>query len=229
MKFPFKIIDLTHTLSTTSPSWDLGCGFAHETTLNYDDCPTGTQFKVQQVAMPAGIGTHIDAPAHCIKNGLTVAELDLVEHHLITQCLVIDVSNQAHEQYTIRPQDILIFEQQHGTIGKHSFVIFYTGWEKHWHDAEKYRNNLVFPCLGEQAAQLLLERNIAGIGIDTLSPDRPENDYPVHQLMLQNQKYIVENVANAKQLPAAGAYSLTLPMKVSELTEAPVRLIGLCH
>ena len=91
--------------------------------------------------MPAGIGTHIDAPAHCIKDGLSVSDLDFIANHLITQCVVIDVSHQAHERYTIREQDILIFEQRHGTINEHTFVIFYTGWEKFWDDAIKYRNN----------------------------------------------------------------------------------------
>ncbi|KTD42190.1 cyclase family protein [Legionella parisiensis] len=227
MTFPFKIIDMTHTLSPESPSWDMDCGFSHKTVLNYDECSTAVQFKVQEMSMPAGIGTHIDAPAHCFKKGLHVAQLDLIDHHLITQCVVIDVSHQSHEHYRITRKDILDFEKKHQTIAEHSFVIFYTGWEKHWHDAQQYRNNLVFPCISEEAAQLILERNSAGIGIDTLSPDRPENDYIVHQLMLENKKYIVENVCNATKLPVLGAYSMVLPMKIADLTEAPVRLIGL--
>ncbi|AUH72015.1 metal-dependent hydrolase [Legionella sainthelensi] len=227
MTFPYKIIDLTQTLSSESPSWDLGCGFAHQTTLDYDDCPTRVKFKVQNIAMPAGIGTHLDAPAHCIKNGLHIAELDLVGHHLITHCFVIDVSHKSHEHYTITEQDLLDFENKYEIISEHSFVIFYTGWEKFWNDADKYRNNLVFPCLSEKIAKLLLKKNIAGIGIDTLSPDRPENNYIVHQLMLENKRYIVENICNASKLPPSGAYSLVLPMKIADLTEAPIRLIGL--
>lgn len=227
MTFPYKIIDLTHTLSSESPSWDIGCGFAYQTTLDYDDCTTRVKFKVQKIAMPAGIGTHLDAPAHCIKNGLHIAELDLMSHHLITHCFVIDVSHKSYEYYTITEQDLLDFESKYEMISEHSFVIFYTGWEKFWNDADKYRNNLVFPCLSQKVAELLLKRNIAGIGIDTLSPDRPENNYIVHQLMLQNKRYIVENICNASKLPPTGAYSMVLPMKIADLTEAPVRLIGL--
>ena len=48
-------------------------------------------------------------------------------------------------------------------------------------------------------------------------------------MMLSNTATIIENVANAKQLPAAGAFSLALPMKVSNATEAPVRLVGFCR
>lgn len=227
MAFPFKIVDLTHTLSTTSPSWDLDCGFSHTTTLNYDDCTAEVKFKVQEIRTPAGIGTHIDAPAHCIKDALHVAELDLIKHHLITECIVIDVSPQSDENYTITRKDVVAFEKKYGKISEHAFIIFYTGWEKYWNNAKQYQNNLIFPCLSEETGQLLLERNIAGIGIDTLSPDRPDNHYIVHQLMLQNNKYIVENVANATELPPTGAYSMVLPMKIAEATEAPIRLLGL--
>ena len=38
-------------------------------------------------------------------------------------------------------------------------------------------------------------------------------------------KNIIENVANASQMPPAGAYSVALPMKIQEGTEAPVRLV----
>ncbi len=41
------------------------------------------------------------------------------------------------------------FENRYVMISEHSFVIFYTGWEKFWKDADKYRNNLVFPCLSQ--------------------------------------------------------------------------------
>lgn len=107
------------------------------------------------------------------------------------------------------------------------FVLFYTGWEKHWPNPEKYRNNLVFPSISAHVAQLLLERNIAGIGIDTLSPDTADSGYPVHQLLLQAGKYIIENVANAHSLPPIGAWTLALPWKIINATESPVQLIGL--
>lgn len=182
---------------------------------------------MQEIALPAGMVTHMDAPAHCVKEGLTIADLDLVGHHLITHCVVIDVSPQSHARYLITEQDILDFEKRYGTISPPTFVIFYTGWEKFWHDANQYRHDLLFPSLDASAAQLILERNCAGIGIDTLSPDRPDSCYIVHQLLLQNKKYIVENVFNANKLPATGAFSMALPIKVADLTEAPISLIGL--
>ena len=73
---------------------------------------------------------------------------------------------------------------------------------------------------------LLLKRNIAGLGIDTLSPDTPQSGYPVHQALLGEGKYIIENVANAIQLPPIGSFSLALPILTIGGTEAPIRLVA---
>jgi kynurenine formamidase len=78
-----------------------------------------------------------------------------------------------------------------------------------------------------EAARLLLERDIVGLRIDTLSPDSPHSKFAVHQLLLSNEKYIVENVANTDKLPPTGSWCLIAPLKIAGGTEAPVRLIGL--
>src|ERR1700722_20945542 len=70
-------IDLTHALSPEIPCWDNDCGFQHGLTLDYADCSTDIKFRVQKFEMPAGIGTHMDAPAHCIPGGKTIDEISL--------------------------------------------------------------------------------------------------------------------------------------------------------
>lgn len=220
-----KIIDLTHTLSPQTPSWDGSCGFEHETSIDYEDFSTEAKFRVQTIKMHAGIGTHMDAPSHCFKNAKNIADLAL--ETLITSCIVIDVSSKSHERYLATPEDIKTFEKTHRQIPKGAFVIFYTGWDKHWSTPEQYRNNHIFPSVSKEAAQLLLERDVAGLGIDTLSPDRPDSGFPVHQEILGAGKYIVENIANASKLPPIGSYSFALPIKVAGGTEAPIRLIAL--
>lgn len=224
MKFPYKIIDLTHTLDEHTPSWTGGCGFSHETKLDYADCNTAVKFRVQQIKMHAGIGTHMDAPAHCIPGGATIDQLSPSD--LIAPGLVIDVSELAHERYSVSVQDIKHFEKIHGLIAAGSFIMIRTGWERFWSTAEKYRNNHVFPSVSGDAAELILSRGIVGLGIDTLSPDRPEDGYPVHAALLGAKKYIIENAANLNSLPPVGSFILSLPIK-TKTTEAPMRLIGL--
>ncbi|KTC84049.1 cyclase family protein [Legionella brunensis] len=224
MTFPYVILDLTHTLSSSIPSWEGTCGFQHQNIQDYES-DAAVSFRVQRLTMDAGIGTHLDAPAHCIKGGKTIAELHLNE--LIAPCVVIDVSKAITTDYKVDTKDILDFEATNGKINRGSFVIVRTGWEQYWGQPEKYHNNHMFPCLGLDAAELLLQREVVGLGIDTLSPDRPNVGYLVHQAFLGAGKYIVENVANAVLLPPIGSYILILPLKIAEATEAPVRLIAL--
>ncbi len=225
MKLPFKIIDLTHTLTPLIPTWNGSCGFQHELKQDYGKDENDPKFRVQQLKMHAGIGTHIDAPSHCIPGGKDVADLDL--NDLIAPCVVIDVSKKANSDYLVTAADIDAFEDQYGLISPRTFVLINTGWEKYWDTPEKYRNNYQYPSVSKAAVLTLLKREIVGIGIDTLSPDRPGSGYPVHHLILGAGKYIVENVRNAALLPPSGAYSLALPIKTKEGAEAPIRLVGL--
>lgn len=228
MNLPFKIFDLTHTFSPTSPSWDGDCGFQHKLKADYCDFPDdNVKFRTQAITINAGVGTHMDAPAHCTPGGKCIADLSL--NDLVTACVVIDISHLAHERYSLSQEDIKTFEAQYGNIPQNSFVIVHTGWERFWDKPTKYRNEHVFPSVSKNAAELLLERNIAGLGIDTMSPDRPEEEFIVHQILLGSGKYIVENIANAKHLPATGSYSFALPMKGIDLTEAPIRLLGMIN
>jgi kynurenine formamidase len=220
----FNFIDLTHALSSEIPNWSGTCGFQYKVKHDYSDSVADVKFRVHEVEMHSGIGTHMDAPAHCIQGGLAIADISL--ENLIIPCSVIDVSKKAHEKYSVTTEDIIIHENDYGKILPNTFVIVYTGWERFWNQPEKYRNELVFPSISRQAAELLLDRDIVGLGIDTLSPDRADDDFPVHQLILGAGKYIIENVANAKNLPPVGAYVCVLPIKIKEGTEAPVRLIG---
>lgn len=225
MNFPFHIIDLTHTLDESAPSWNGSCGFHQTIKCDYDPQDDGVSFRVQQLKMHAGIGTHIDAPAHCNRGTLTIDQLALSD--LVAPCVIIDLSASADEGYTASVEEIKIFEAIHGEIEPGSFVIIRTGWEQFWKEPERYHNNYLFPSLSGETAEFLLQRKIVGLGIDTLSPDRPGEGFPVHATLLGANKYIIENVANSALLPPKGSFTCALPIKTGGGTEAPVRLVGL--
>jgi len=225
MRFPFKIVDMTHRLSEGAPSWNGGCGFKLSIASDYDESFEAVRFRVQNIHMAAGMGTHIDAPAHCMPNGVFVADLDL--NDLIVPCVIIDISLTCKENTVFSIGDVRAFELKYGTIEAGSFVIIRTGWDRFWSAPERYRNNMIFPTVSIDAIETLLHRGIVGLGVDTLSPDGPESGYPVHQRILGAGKYIIENIANAGSMPIMGGYSAALPIKISEGTEAPIRLVGL--
>lgn len=219
-----KIIDLTHILSSDSPTWDGSCGFVLTTKTNYDECTPPDLFKIQSMECKAGIGTHIDAPAHCFEGEKTVEKIEL--HNLVTQAVVIEVNKEKSPNYVVDINDILLFEKKYGTITPHTFVLFNTGWAQHWGNKTMYQNGYVFPSIDNQVAQLLVEREITGLGIDTLSADTGKSGFPVHQTILGAGKYLVENVTNLNDLPPTGFTIGIFPMKIADATEAPVRILA---
>lgn len=129
-----KYIDLTHTLSSPIPSWDGDCCFTAPIVYDYKDSKEPNLFRIHRIEAKAGCGTHMDAPAHCIPGGKTIDTLDL--DTLLVDCIVIDISESAHEKYVAGLDCIETFEREHGKVPVGSFVIFYTGWDKYWDDKE---------------------------------------------------------------------------------------------
>lgn len=221
----YDFIDMTHTLCEGIPSWDLGCGFNMEVLSDFDAYSEFPPFRVQRFKAPNGIGTHIDAPLHCFPEGKSVADIPIA--HLIKPAVILDVSSKADEHYQVSVGDLMEHESRFGEIPSDAILIIYTGWEKRWYDVNLYCNEHRFPSVNIESARFLLKRQIAGLGIDTLSPDRPEDGFPVHAALLRQGTYLLENVANALQMPIRGGYIMALPIKIAGGCEAPVRLVGI--
>jgi kynurenine formamidase len=220
-----EIIDLTHPLSAEVPTWNGSCGFCLETKQDYEHL-----FRVQQIKMHAGVGTHMDAPSHCVPKGKSIADIPL--ELLIVPACVIDVSAHADADYEVSVQDIEKYEKEYGRIPKNALVIAYSGWSRLWSTPDVYRNvdtdgNMHFPAFSRQAAEMLIQRDIAGIAIDTLSPDCSDSLFSVHKIILGAGKYIIENIAECNRMPPRGGYVIALPLRAEDATEAPMRIIGL--
>jgi len=116
----------------------------------------------------------------------------------------------------------------------------YSGWDAKAHDAAAFINmetgastghaepTMHFPGFSPEAAEFLArERDVVGIGVDTLSLD-PGRDkqYRAHKVWLAAGKWGVECVANLGQVPASGAVVFVGASKVDGATGGPVRLIA---
>ncbi len=157
----FKIVDLTHPLNAEVPTWSGSCGFCVEVKKDYDQV-----FRVNQLKMHAGVGTHMDAPSHRFQGGLSIAEIPLEQ--LIVPACVIDVSKKADADYEISTQDVEAYEQAHGAIPKGALVIGYTGWERFWLDAAAYRNvdeqgQMHFPAFSARRLNYFLSERSQGL------------------------------------------------------------------
>ena len=223
----FFFVDLTHRLHSDVPTWKGSCGFSYENKADYKD-----GLRAQSLRLHAGVGTHMDAPSHFFEHAASIADIPLEE--LLVPMVVLDVNPNGDPDFSLSTDDIKSFESQYGTIAEGSFVAVNTHWAQHWSIPEKYRNVqsdglMHFPHISGEAAELLLERGIVGVGIDTLSPDPDpalsHTPFPVHHHILGAGKYIVENLANLDSM-SPQSHALILPIPMEGVTESPVRVVG---
>lgn len=223
-----KFIDLSQVIDENSPVWPGSTSFTQNVVMDY-----GQQgFRVCDIHSTAGIGTHVDAPAHTVQGGRTIDQLLLQE--LIAPACVIDVRQVVKESADtiLMPEMITNWENKYGRITRGSVVLVLTGWSQYWSHSEKYLNTeldgkMHFPGLGKEAIELLLERDIGGVGIDTLSVDAAnDQEMSAHKLLLANDIFLVENLMNLDRLPAFGGIVFVLPVKYAHSAEAPARVFA---
>jgi kynurenine formamidase len=79
------------------------------------------------------------------------------------------------------------------------------------------------------ARLLVLERRVAGLGLDTLSADNGEApESPCHRLVHGAGGFIIENLANLEMVPEQGAFVLIAPLPIVGGTGAPARVLAFC-
>ncbi len=222
-----RMVDLTHVLHRDMPFWPGTAPFVIERLADYDK-----GYRMHRFSLWENIGTHIDAPAHFIEGGASVNELGL--NDLVAPVAVINVQDRValDPDYQLSVQDVLTWEERNGQVRPGSLVVMNTGWYKKFSDPEAYVNQdeqgvLHFPGFSVAAAELLVERDVAGIGIDTLSLD-PGNDlsFPVHRIILGAGKFQVENLNNLDALPAAGAIAVIGVLPVKDASQAQARIFA---
>lgn len=223
-----RVIDLTHTMHENMPVWPGGVPFKKTRLLDYDQ-----GYQLHKFEMGENAGTHVDAPSHFIKGNRPIDKIPLAE--LIVPAVVIDVQDRAavDPDYQLTADDVRAWESRYGAIPAGSLVILNTGWHKRFGDPKRYLNmdaNKVmrFPGYGKDSAELLVQRNVASIGIDTLSLDHgASKDFSTHVIMLRANKYMIENLANLDALPPTGATVIIGVLPVQDGSQAPARIFAL--
>jgi kynurenine formamidase len=128
----------------------------------------------------------------------------------------------------VRAEDVLAWEARHGRIERGDITVFEFGWWRKWALRPDDVDFLTdWPGLGPDCVELLLERGVKAVGVDTLSPDVfGDTVSPVHRALLGEGVVIVENLANLSRLPPR-FYLLALPLKIKGGTGAPCRATAL--
>jgi kynurenine formamidase len=225
-----RVIDLSYPISDKMVPWP-GDAKAFEAKTNATVEKEG--YFTRSFWMLEHYGTHMDAPAHFPPGTTTVDKI--APEKFFGPAVVLDLSKEADRDpdYQLSAKDIARWEERHGMIPAGAIVLLRTGWSRRWPDVARYRNQDVngkmhFPGFSVEAAKVLLERKVSGLGCDTLSID-PGNspDFPVHHLVLGAGVYQLENLADLSGLPEAGAFLIAAPIKLEGGSGGAVRVFAL--
>jgi len=178
-------------------------------------------------------GKHLDAPIHFPPGQTTVDQIPAKQ--FFGPAVVLDVHEEGTKDadYQMPVARVEMWEKKHGRISEGSIVLLRTGWASRWPDGAKYRNQdargkMHFPGFSADAAKFLIARKVSGIGCDTLSTDYgASEDFAVHHLVLGAGLYQLENLADLRDVPEAGAFLVVAPIKLEGGSGGPVRVFAI--
>lgn len=161
------------------------------------------------VSIGTHTGTHIDSPAHMLRDGKTLDQFPA--DTFVGKCRYVPVKDGVFSLEKVQKAGI-----QPGDI-----VVFNTGMSKHYNEPDYFKN---YPAMNEEIARYLVESKVKMVGVDTCSIDN-ETDFPVHKILLGNDILIIENLTNLEQLQEREAIIYALPIRLN-LDGGPARVIA---
>lgn len=222
-----RIVDLTQPLGPATGLWPGSTPFSATATSEYD--PDGSWSR--DLAVPEHAGTHLDAPAHFVPGGRRIHELEVST--FVRPVVKLDVREWVNgdETATIGRDVIDALERRDGAILAGVVVLLHTGWDAYVGDLERYvgpDGTVSFPGLALDGAELLVERGVVGIGIDTLSTDAGHaTTSPVHHCVLPAGLWQLEGMVNLEEVPTRGAWIVVAPLHLVDGSGTPARAFAL--
>jgi len=225
-----RVLDLSYAINDKLVAWPGDAKF-FEAKINASVEKNG--YFTRSFWMLEHYGTHLDAPAHFPPGKATVDQIPVKQ--FFGPAVVIDVRTESAKDadYQLTASRVAEWEKQHGRVPEGGIVLLRTGWTSRWPDVQKYRNQdaqglMHFPGFSMEAAKLLIERKVSGLGCDTLSVDYgASSDFAVHHLSLGAGLYHLENLADLSDLPESGAFLIVAPIKLEGGSGGAVRVFAL--
>jgi kynurenine formamidase len=204
------IIDLTHEIDNRVLTYPKSSDVAPHLEQSADISSDG--YRNFTLTMGMHVGTHIDAPAHMLNNGITIDQIPLTQ-----LCCSAHIIN-AQEHGTIDTKEISSLPNKPGDA-----LLIATGHDKYWGTSNYFTQH---PTLTAEAVNIIIDKKFGMLGLDTPSPDT----YPfeLHKMLFKDNVLIVENLTHLTDLVNKRDIMIfALPLKC-KTDGAPARVIATC-
>jgi len=199
-------IDLSHPISDNMPVYPGDVPVSLPQIASYHE--EGHTNFLLSTGMHAG--THLDGPMHLTESLTRMSELPL--DMFAGKGFLVDVVGK---KFIDLPESAF----EHLLPG--SVVLFYTGFDRYFSQQEYY---LSYPEISEATARILVEKKVKIVGMDFPSPDYAP--FRIHDILLNNQILILENLTNLSSLiPYREFELLAFPLKI-QADSSPVRVVA---
>lgn len=202
-----KIFDISWPISTATT------GYKDRHIVEFKETRTFAKDGMRDSTMhlSSHTGTHVDAPAHFIKDGLTIDEIQL--DRLVGPCVVLDLMSVRDG---ITRDDLVDKDIQRGDI-----VLFKT-MNSLTPATGKFTPHFVY--LEVSGAQYLVEKGVKAVGTDYLGIERSQQDHLTHMALMHADVVIIEGLR--LEFIESGEYTFVcLPLNIIGLEAAPARAI----
>jgi arylformamidase len=213
-----RYVDLSHPIEHGMITYPGLPGPTISTYLSREDSAqqlgSGVSYHLGRIEMVVTSGTYVDAPYHFHADGADVAQLPL-ERLVGVHIKVI----RASDRTAIGPE---VVDNRGELWGK--AVLVHTGWSRHW-GTKAYLSGS--PYLTRDFAEMMVEANIALLGVDSLNVDDIDDlTRPVHHTVLGNGIPLIEHLTNLNQIPDQGARLTALPAPIRGVGSFPIRAVA---
>ncbi len=165
------------------------------------------QYLISDLHLSTHTGTHIDAPSHYLKQGITIDSLPL--SHLIGKCRVLDLSD---ESPSITSNHL---EKRLDGVCRILLKTSYSGVDLYEED---------YPSLSPDAACAIAARRMKCAGIDAPSIESCQGDGTVHRTLLSSNCLIIE-LLDLSRIKEGDYEMVALPLRLKGLDGSPARVI----
>ena len=210
-----RIVDLTHVIEPTSADAE------RKFVVNIHDAlkevpgtirPEGEWYVMSDVELMDHVGTHIEAPLHCLKDGMGLSQIPLEK--LIGEAVILDLRDACSDSGVTLEQVKKAVDDAGGLK----------------------RDDIVFCMMGEtdyfstEAIRWLVDSGIKLMGVDSAGVEIPHTVSHVnenHLALFRADIPLIERLAHLDKLSKPRVKVYALPIPVEGLDAFPLRVIAI--
>lgn len=169
-------------------------------------------------------GTHIDAPYHFIRDGLTMEQVPLEWLNGPAVLLDLRTMTRPGRAFTV---EIIRTAAGNPAELRDRRVVLWSGWaQEKWNDPAFYRDN---PYLSNEGAQWLVDSGARALAVDFAvdgGPPKPPGQpkYPVHLITLGADVCLIENLINLDKIGRRHFTLIAMPVPIKGGNGGPARV-----